>query len=149
MTAPCAFADHGGADYQLAEYLHSLGLVWDPAEDQAAAVGVPAVYTRLMMDKPDRAVGITVTADERDDDANPRVSLLVVCRSDPWDAAQLDRDAGAIFAALHDRSHYELTAGQGVLLSRRTLQGPPVQDQNRRWQRADTYVLRLLAPKPS
>lgn len=145
MTITCM--DYADIDRMVAEYLHANGIVQDPSAEQQTVDDRVAVFLRHIPDSPDHCVGLAVISENRDlDDANPEIGLLVVMRTAPWNHDQLSHLAAKIFTLLHDASNYRLTATQRVLLSRRTVRGPVVQDKNRRWQRADTYHLRLLVP---
>lgn len=133
-------------DYHLAKYLHAAGLVQD-VEGAQLSGGLPAMFLGDLPADPDAAVALVTAAEDRtEDDANPWLTIVVIVRSAPWDIAGLRRSAGDVFHRLHDRTHYDLTAGQSILVSRRISRGPEILDQNRRWQRADTYRLRLAVP---
>lgn len=140
------YPEFGMADYHLAKYLHSEGLVQDVDAEQLPGT-LPALFLGDLPSGPDAAVSLLTAAEDRtEDDVNPWLTIVVVMRSAPWDIAGLRRTAEGVFQRLHDRTHYALTAGQRVLVSRRISRGPEIHDQNRRWQRADTYRLRLAAP---
>jgi hypothetical protein len=142
------FSSHDAVDYQLALYLAAQGVVRDTNVDQTTSGVLPAVYVGELYDEPDYAIALTVVGEVRDDDANPQVDVLLAMRSGPEDRQQLYDLSEKVFQALHDRTRLELTANQGIALCRRTLKGPVVQDQNRRWLRVDTYRLRMLVPNP-
>lgn len=140
------YPEYGMADYHLAKYLHEEELVQDVDGEQLPG-GLPAVFLGDLPAGPDVAVALVTAAEDRtEDDVNPWLTIVVIARSAPWDIAGLRRSAEGVFQRLHDRTHYDLTAGQRVLVSRRISRGPEILDQNRRWQRADTYRLRLAAP---
>ncbi|PRQ11717.1 hypothetical protein C1Y63_04730 [Corynebacterium sp. 13CS0277] len=146
-TTAVGCASHDGLDYQLATYLHSVGLCRHPDDDQQAPGDTPAVFLGFLPDQPDAAIAVRVLMEDRDgDDANPTYLVSLTGRAAPWDMEALRRIMGGAFAALHDRQGFPLTAAQRVLLSRRTQMGALHHDQNRRWQRADVYRLLLLAP---
>lgn len=142
------FSPHDMVDYQVAEYLSGVGVCRHPDQDMSAAGDSPPVFLgAIPQDAQNTCVAVIVAVDDRaDDDACPVITVLVVMRGEPDDLAGLRRLTGAVFTALHDRIHFELTATQRCLLSRRISKGREVQDQNRRWQRADLFRLRLAVP---
>lgn len=151
MTMPDLTVDHFNphelTDLEVAMYLHAQGIVNDPNSDQNVVTDLPAVFVGELPDQPDRAISIAVIVDDRDeDDANPAFTILIVCRGVPNDLWSLRELGGDVFTAMHDRTHFNLTANQRVLTSRRISKGREVLDQNRRWQRADVYRLRVAVP---
>ena len=134
-------------DYQVAVFLASRGITRHPDDDQEAEGPLPAVFLGGAGDTPDRCVSVTVTGDDFDsDDACPMMTVQIMYRGEPWDRGQLDGLAAWVFGSMHDRTGYQLTAGQGVLHSRRVHRGPVAQDRNQRWFRVDVYRLRLAVP---
>lgn len=137
--------DHGDLCVHIAEFLYRQGICQDPNQVQVDAE-IAAVFIDSMEDTPALALGLTVTSEDYDtDDANPRIAVAISHRASDHDGlAQLTQ---SVFNALHDRTRFDLTAAQSVLLSRRTLRGAVVFDQNNRLRRTDIYQFRLLVPE--
>lgn len=137
--------DHGDLCVHIAGFLYRQNICQDPNEIQSGA-GVPAVFIDSMEDTPTPALGLTVTSEDYDtDDVNPRIAVAISHRAS--DHNGLVKLTQAVFNALHDRTRYDLTAAQSVLLSRRTLRGAVAFDQNNRLRRTDIYQFRLLVPE--
>lgn len=146
MTLP---ADHGMFPYQLAEYLYREGVCGNPLEDVAASAGFPAPFAYIFQDSPNRAMCVTaVTVTNIVSDSNPEVNFTLMFRGDPDDQITPIGDAERAFHALHDLTDIELTATQGLLVCRRIVSDPLLQDSNRRWYRADAYRALLAVPTP-
>ncbi|CAB0852789.1 hypothetical protein FRC0393_00639 [Corynebacterium diphtheriae] len=137
--------DHGDLCVHIAEFLYRQGICHDPNQMQVDAE-IAAVFIDSMEDTPTLALGLTVTSEDYDtDDANPRIAVAISHRASDHDGlAQLTQ---SVFNALHDRTRFDLTAAQSVLLSRRTLRGAVAFDQNNRLRRTDIYQFRLLVPE--
>lgn len=140
-----ALYDHGDLCVHIADFLHNQGICQDPSQVQVDA-GIAAVFIESMEDTPTPALGLTVTSEDYDtDDANPRIAVAISHRA--GDHNGLVKITQSVFNALHDRTRYDLTAAQSVLLSRRTLRGAVAFDQNNRIRRTDIYQFRLLVPE--
>lgn len=136
-----------GLGLDIADYLHTQGVVLNPATDQTQGGDRPAVFVGPMPDQPDRAIGIIGPwLDSTDSDTNPLVRFMVAQRTDPWDFNQLTHDSGALLDALHRDKEFHLTATQRVMYSMQVVSDPPVQDDNDRWRRVTTYQARLNPP---
>lgn len=127
----------------LAEYLHRMG-VCGPPQDGG---GDLPVFAHLMPDEPDRALVIFgLEVDHTASDSNPTARFGVAARGAPDDQIGPEQDMQAVFEALHDRTMFNLTATQTVLVCTRIVNDPPVPDDNRRWHRSDTYQCVLAPP---
>ncbi|CAB0494888.1 hypothetical protein CIP100629_00499 [Corynebacterium diphtheriae] len=137
--------DHGDLCVHITGFLYRQGICQDPNQVQVDAE-IAAVFIDSMEDTPALALGLTVTSEDYDtDDANPRIAVAISHRASDHDGlAQLTQ---SVFNALHDRTRFDLTAAQSVLLSRRTLRGAVAFDQNNRLRRTDIYQFRLLVPE--
>lgn len=128
---------------ELAAYLTRLGVCHPP---ESEGEGVP-VFLNLMPDGPDEALVIFgLEVDHNDSSSNPTASFGVAARGAPDDQTGPEETMQRVFEALHDRTMFNLTAHQSVLVCTRIVSDPPVPDDNRRWHRADTYRAVLAPP---
>lgn len=135
---------HWGLVDQLAAYLHRLGVCRPPEQDDGEG---PPVFLNLMPDTPDEALVIFgLEVDHAASTSNPTATFGVAARGLPDDQTGPEDTMQQVFEALHDRTMFNLTAMQTVLVCERIVNDPPVPDDNRRWHRADTYRAVLAPP---
>ena len=131
----------------IANYLHTEGLVRSPMADQYVDDELPAVFVGPLEDQPDRAVGIIGPwLDSTDSDTNPLVRFMVVTRTTEHDFMQLAEDSENLLRALHRDQQFHLTADQRVMYCEQVVADQPVRDNNNRWLRVTTYRTRLNPP---
>ena len=145
MTCP---VDHLQVVEDIAHYLHTQGVVRDPIPPQTGDNPLPAVWVGGLRPDVDHALGIIGPwQDNPDSDASPIIRFMIVARTKPDDLQTLIGTSQNIFHALHHPDHpFPLTARQDVMFCRRIVSDPPVQDENRRWIRVETYQARLTQP---
>lgn len=142
--------NHADLTTHFLEFLASEGVVRDPNSNQLTKGTLPAVFAHYLRDvvgAPDEAVAVigpTVRQDPTH--SNPELTLLVVVRSEPWRLDRLEQLAQDVTRALHHEKAFALTATRGLAYCELALTGQPVQDDNRRWVRVDTYVARARVP---
>lgn len=141
---------HGDTGWHIIEYLAAQGVVRDPDADQEADHPLPAVFyqgLRGQAQAADRAVAILgpwVTADETG--SNPAMRFMVSVRGAPWDDDDTTAIAQAVADALQHDEVFSLTADRELAYCQRVLSDPPMQDENRRWVRVDSYQARARVP---
>lgn len=147
QTADPRPVDHTELVYQIAEYLHTVGVVADPDQPTTMAGDRPAVFAHQMEHEPDTAVVIYgITQNNTVSDSNPTVRFSVAARATAHDYHTPGEIMAQVWKYLHDRTNINLTAHQSLLSCRRVVQDPPIPDANRRWYRSDTYEAVLAVP---
>lgn len=143
---PCAH-DYATLGIDIAEYLHTQGVTQNINQEQVDADQL-AVFIGPMPDTPNRAVSIIGPwLDRSDSDNSTTARFMISTRSEPWDIVGHGTDCQNIVSALHrPNTAFNLTAKQAVFHCEQVISDPPVQDQNRRWIRVDTYTTRLQPP---
>lgn len=132
----------------VAQLIAAAGLgVWRP-DGTPYGQGETAVVDSTVPEQPDRL--IVLTAYQVDDElgTDSIVGLQVRTRTpgpDPRPCRDLD---DALFALLHARTHMQLPTGPHIVSCRRTSGTDLGLDENRRRERASSYVLRTHWPAP-
>lgn len=105
----------------------------------------PNVFIGAMPDTPDDAVTINVydSTIDRDDTGNPDYWVQFRFRAGGSDPRRVSDMADLLAAQLLDHTHIELTPAVHVRHATRTVRTPAGMDQNRRYERADSYRLSL------
>lgn len=130
---------------QVAEYLHSRGIVADPHGEQRDEH--TAVYLNELPNAPDRAVCVFgVRRDHYTSDSNPTIRFSLAHRTAPGDILGAEHLAKLTFLALHDQTDLRLTADQTLLVCRQVVSDPALRDGNNRWVRVDTYQALAAVP---
>lgn len=106
---------------------------------------LPAVVFGAMPDKPDNAVTINVydSSIARDDPANPDYWVQFRYRAAGQDPRTVGDMADNLAHILLDKTHVPLTPEVEVRHATRTVRTPAGMDDNRRYERADSYRLSL------
>lgn len=131
---------------QVAEYLHSRGIVADPHGEQRDED--TAVYLNQLPNDPDKAVCVFgVRRDHTQNDANPTIRFSLAHRGAPHDILGVEKLAELTFMALHDQTDLQLTADQSLLVCRQVVSDPALVDGNQRWVRVDTYQALMAVPE--
>lgn len=149
-THPDYADDYPNLAYDLAQYLHRVGIVQNPDAVQHDGGELPTVWlTDIPADYHGAAIRIATVGMQgqtpalRDsDDANPEIDLLIFTRGNPDDMIGVEATAARIYRFLHNQSYVQLTTAQTLLHCRRTARGTVGHDQNRRYTRADIYTAR-------
>lgn len=142
---PCAH-DYATLGIDIAEYLHAQGVTQSVHEEQVDAAQL-AVFVGPMADQPNRSISIIGPwIDNPDSNHSTNARFMIATRSDEWDIVGHGTDCQDVLTALHRDEPFTLTADQSVFFCQRVISDPPVQDQNRRWVRVDTYSTRLQPP---
>lgn len=142
---PCAH-DYATLGIDIAEYLHAQGVTQNVHEEPVDADQL-AVFIGPMPDTPNRAISIIGPwLDNTDSNHSTVARFMIATRSEPWDIVGHGADCQDVFTALQRGEPFTLTAAQSVFFCERVISDPPVQDQNRRWVRVDTYSARLQPP---
>ena len=130
---------------QVAEYLHSRGIVADPHGEQRDTE--TAVFLNQLPNDPDVAVCVFgVRRDHTTNDANPTIRFSLAHRAAPHDALGVEELAELTFLALHDQTDLRLTAEQSLIVCRQVVSDPALVDGNGRWVRVDTYQALTAVP---
>lgn len=125
------------------------GLTWKAPGSGAYTAGQTGIYLDGTPETANRAVQISVYPVE--DDPNFATSTLgfqTIVRwegADPMPTRDLD---GAIFDALHGRTHFVLATGVTVASCSRRSGALLGQDASKRWSRSSNYYLQLTRPAP-
>lgn len=129
--------------HALGQWLNAQGVANYPATQTGN--GKPAVYIGAMPDTPDDAVTINVydSTIDRDDTGNPDYWVQFRFRAGGSDPRRVSDMADALAEKLLDHTHVELTPEVHVRHAKRTVRTPAGMDQNRRYERADSYRLSL------
>lgn len=142
--------NHGDITPHIVEYLAQKGVVRPPDSDMRAEHPLPAVFAHSLRDAAtdaNEAVAVVGPSVEQDPtNSNPELRFLVVIRSNPWDLDGLHRIGQEVTDALHRDRQFQLTATRSLAYCNQVLTDPPVQDENRRWVRVDTYRARARVP---
>lgn len=130
---------------QVAEYLHSRGIVADPHGEQRDVD--TAVYLNELPNDPDKAVCVFgVRRDHTANDANPTIRFSLAHRTEPHNPLGTEQLAELTFLALHDQTDIQLTATQRLIVCRQVVSDPALVDGNQRWVRVDTYQALMAVP---
>jgi hypothetical protein len=109
----------------------------------------PAIFMGAMPTSPDDAVTVNVynTSHQRSDTGNPDIWIQFRWRAAGGDPRRVGDMADAAGALLDDQSHFPLNDRVHVRYATRTVRTPIGQDENRRYERADSYLLSLKPPR--
>lgn len=136
---------HPDIALQVAEFLHSRGIVADPHGEQRG--GDTAVYLNELPNDPDKAVCVFgVTRSHDTSDSNPTIRFSLAHRGEPHNTLAPEHLAELTFLALHDQTDLQLTADQTLLVCRQVVSDPALRDGNNRWVRVDTYQALAAVP---
>lgn len=142
--------NHGDLAPHIIDYLAAAGVVRPPTDDMRAEHPLPAVYAHSLRDAAagaHEAVAVVGPSVEQDPThSNPDIRFLVVIRSAPWDLEGLHRIGQSVTSALHHDRLFPLTATRSLAYCNQVLTDQPVQDENKRWVRVDTYRARARVP---
>lgn len=133
----------------LAEHLADSGAgQWNPDGIYPKA-GTVAITIGGLPAEPDTAITLSVygVGPDGDDTYEPDSQVLVQVRMRAGqDPRIVDDLADAVFEALHGLSETVLATGVRLLQSRRHLVAPLGVDGSGRWERADSYTMRVHRP---
>lgn len=126
----------------LAEWMAGQGLAnlsWNSSN------GLPNIAYGAMPASPDNAVTINVydSSITRDDTGNPDYWVQFRFRAADNDPGPVGDMADALAAHLLDATHLQLTPAVTIRHATRTVRTPVGMDDNKRYERADSYRLNL------